>query len=91
MDVVRRECGREQRAKQRLHLVRREGLAGLSPKNAQSELYLTDVVALAAKQGRVETVVQGDMGELRGVNTRADLALCEEALRARLIAAASFR
>ncbi len=64
----------------------RDGLGSLSRNNAQGELYLTDVVALAAKRGEVATLTLDDMGEVRGVNTRAELHAAEEALRRRLIA-----
>ncbi len=56
----------------------RRALAGLSTKNAQGELYLTDVVAMAAAEGSVRDVT-GDMNELRGVNDRLELA--EQAAR----------
>jgi len=55
----------------------------LGPDNAQGELYLTDVVGLAARRGhRVLTVQAGSAEELAGVNTRAELAHMEAKLRA---------
>src|SRR5262249_40180188 len=53
----------------------RRGLASLTPTNAQGELYLTDLVALAAREGEVASV-HADFGDTRGVNDRADLAAC---------------
>jgi bifunctional UDP-N-acetylglucosamine pyrophosphorylase/glucosamine-1-phosphate N-acetyltransferase len=61
----------------------REAIAGLDTNNAQGELYLTDVVAAAAKQAHVADV-PGDMSELRGVNDRYELALCGEVIRRRI-------
>ncbi len=64
-------------------------LARLEPFNASEELYLTDVLAMAAESGRpargfpVERVE-----EVLGVNTRADLARVEAVLRSRTAAAA---
>ncbi len=50
-------------------------VAELSPKNAQGELYLTDVVAIARARGlAVEAIVLEDADEALGVNTRAELA-----------------
>jgi len=60
-------------------------LAELRPDNAQGELYLTDVVGLAARTGhRVHTVRAGSAEELAGVNTRAELANMETKLRAEI-------
>lgn len=61
----------------------REAMGALTTDNAQGELYLTDVVAMAAKAGGAIDV-PGDMGELRGVNDRRELALCGEVLRRRI-------
>jgi len=61
-------------------------LAELAPDNAQGELYLTDVVGLAARAGhRVHTVAAGSTEELAGINTRADLAQMETKLRAEIV------
>lgn len=52
-----------------------EALHGLATDNAQSEYYLTDLVASWYRQRRVvETLCVDDPVELRGVNTRVDLA-----------------
>jgi bifunctional UDP-N-acetylglucosamine pyrophosphorylase/glucosamine-1-phosphate N-acetyltransferase len=57
-------------------------LARLAPNNAQGELYLTDVVSLAAGGGeRVVAVPVEDPGELAGINTRAELARMEVRLK----------
>lgn len=61
----------------------REALAALSPANAQGELYLTDIVAAAAKTGRVASVKADSHASLVGINDRAQLAAAEEALYAR--------
>ena len=58
-------------------------LQKLTPRNAQGELYLTDIVALAAQQGSV-SVIDADAGEVEGVNDRAELAVRAHALRMRI-------
>ncbi len=61
-------------------------LAELAPDNAQGELYLTDAVALAAREGyRVHTVQAGSAAELAGVNTRAELADMEVRVRGEIV------
>ncbi len=52
----------------------RAGIQQLDTDNAQGELYLTDVVELAAKRGKVIDI-EGDMSELTGINDRRELAL----------------
>jgi bifunctional UDP-N-acetylglucosamine pyrophosphorylase/glucosamine-1-phosphate N-acetyltransferase len=53
-------------------------LAKLKPANAQQELYLTDVIALAVKDRvRVATVPAEHPWEVAGVNSRHELALLE--------------
>ena len=64
----------------------RKGLAALTPSNAQGELYLTDLVALAAREGEVASV-RAHFEDTRGVNDRADLAACARVLRDRVNAA----
>ncbi|MFO0695711.1 MAG: bifunctional UDP-N-acetylglucosamine diphosphorylase/glucosamine-1-phosphate N-acetyltransferase GlmU [Polyangiales bacterium] len=64
----------------------RSAIATLDTNNAQGELYLTDVVEAAARQGSVVDV-EGDMAELRGVNDRYELALCAKIRRAKLVEA----
>jgi bifunctional UDP-N-acetylglucosamine pyrophosphorylase/glucosamine-1-phosphate N-acetyltransferase len=63
----------------------REGLASLSPDNAQGELYITDVVGFAVERGmRVEAVEIDDPDECMGINTRVELAAATAGLRRRL-------
>lgn len=54
-------------------------LAALEPTNAQGELYLTDVVASVAANGRVSALV-GSPDALVGVNDRSQLREAEELL-----------
>jgi bifunctional UDP-N-acetylglucosamine pyrophosphorylase/glucosamine-1-phosphate N-acetyltransferase len=63
-------------------------IGGLEARNAQGELYLTDVVAAARAEGRVCAVVRCAPEEAMGVNSRAELAAAEAALQARLRVAA---
>jgi bifunctional UDP-N-acetylglucosamine pyrophosphorylase / glucosamine-1-phosphate N-acetyltransferase len=59
-------------------------LRSLATNNAQGEYYLTDLVAAYARAGQpVETVTLDDAEELRGVNSRVDLAELGAILRAR--------
>src|SRR5262249_55803461 len=52
-----------------------DALGQLATDNAQGEYYLTDIVAMYWRQGRrVETLCVDDANELRGVNSRVDLA-----------------
>jgi bifunctional UDP-N-acetylglucosamine pyrophosphorylase/glucosamine-1-phosphate N-acetyltransferase len=62
----------------------REAIGTLNPDNAQGQLYLTDVVELAAGRGRVVDM-RGDMSDLAGVNDQRDLAVAD-ATRRRAIA-----
>ncbi len=63
-------------------------LDGLKANNSKGEYYLTDIVALAHKQGLRARVVEGPEEELLGVNSRADLAVAEAVLQQRMRAAA---
>jgi bifunctional UDP-N-acetylglucosamine pyrophosphorylase / glucosamine-1-phosphate N-acetyltransferase len=56
--------------------------------NAKAEYYLTDVVALARADNEVCAYVEGQVDELIGINTRADLAVAEGILQDRYRAAA---
>jgi bifunctional UDP-N-acetylglucosamine pyrophosphorylase / glucosamine-1-phosphate N-acetyltransferase len=59
-------------------------LARLTSDNAQGEYYLTDVVALAVKDGvPVVAVSAADPAEVQGVNDRAQLAAAERSLQRR--------
>src|SRR5262245_8647526 len=60
-------------------------LDGLSPANAQGELYLTDAVRAIVEQGnRVAVHTALDPDETEGVNTRVELAAAAAALRDRI-------
>ena len=59
-------------------------LARIKNDNAKREYYLTDLVGVARSDGLAAVVVEGDTGELCGVNSRADLAAAEAILQARL-------
>ena len=60
-------------------------LDGLSPANAQGELYLTDAVREIVDKGlRVAVHVASDPDETEGVNTRVELAAAGAALRDRI-------
>ena len=65
-------------------------LERLDNKNAKREYYLTDIVALARKDGAPCVYVEAPAEELLGVNSRAELAAAEavvqRALRARAMA-----
>ena len=55
--------------------------------NVQNEYYLTEVPELMAQRGmKVETIMTDDGDDLRGVNTREDLAVVEQVMRRRHMA-----
>jgi bifunctional UDP-N-acetylglucosamine pyrophosphorylase/glucosamine-1-phosphate N-acetyltransferase len=56
--------------------------------NRQGEYYLTDVVALAAAEGARVEAVEAPEAELRGINSRAELAEAEAEMQRRLRRAA---
>jgi len=56
--------------------------------NAKGEYYLTEIVAVARRDGLACAVVEAPADELLGVNSRADLAVAEAALQQRLRARA---
>jgi bifunctional UDP-N-acetylglucosamine pyrophosphorylase / glucosamine-1-phosphate N-acetyltransferase len=62
----------------------RRAVAGLEPNNAQGELYFTDAVALAAREGGAIAVRASDAGSLVGINDRAQLARAEAVLHTRI-------
>jgi len=66
----------------------RRWLARLDTNNAQGELYLTDVIAMAVRE-KVEVLPQvvGQAADVLGVNDKAQLAQVEAAYRARRAAA----
>lgn len=52
-----------------------EALSAIKPRNEQREYYLTDVIAIYRRRQRpLETFVVDDPGEIRGVNSRTELA-----------------
>ena len=60
-------------------------LREITPSNAQGEYYLTDAVALLAKQGLiVEALISPDADVVRGVNNRAELGDLRQTLQARI-------
>ncbi len=61
----------------------RRWLQALGNDNAAREYYITDIVALAAAEGRV-AAVEAPYGELRGINSRAELAEAEASVQAAL-------
>lgn len=64
----------------------RGALGRLDDNNAQGELYLTDLLAIAAQDGEPGAVhVASDWAELQGVNTRAQCAQATDTLRARVL------
>ncbi len=63
-------------------------LRAIRPDNAKGEYYLTDVVALARRDGASVTAVEAPESELRGINSRAELAAAEAEMQQRLRAAA---
>lgn len=56
--------------------------------NAQNEYYLTDAVTVAATLGFKSVALEAEEDEVRGINTRAQLAEAEAVLQRRLRAAA---
>lgn len=56
--------------------------------NAKGEYYLTDLVGLARAEGAGVVAVEAPEAELRGINSRAELAAAEAELQARLRSAA---
>jgi bifunctional UDP-N-acetylglucosamine pyrophosphorylase/glucosamine-1-phosphate N-acetyltransferase len=61
-----------------------KALDQLDPSNAQGELYLTDIVAIAARDGRsVDAIPLEDADEALGINSRAELARASAVLRRR--------
>lgn len=61
----------------------RTGLTTLRTDNAQGELYLTDLIALAAERGGA-AVIEAPFDEVYGINDRVDLARVEVAARRRI-------
>jgi bifunctional UDP-N-acetylglucosamine pyrophosphorylase / glucosamine-1-phosphate N-acetyltransferase len=61
----------------------REAVERLKPQNAQNELYLTDLVAMAAESGGAATL-HWDAAELHGINDRNELVQRERDLAERI-------
>ena len=61
-------------------------LRRVRPNNAQGELYLTDIVGLAAADGVPIADVSVDLAEVAQINSRAELAVVEQQVRARITA-----
>ena len=62
----------------------RRWLAGVQPNPGNAEYYLTDIVAAARAEAAGVLAVEADFSELRGINSRAELAAAEAALQSRL-------
>lgn len=60
-----------------------ELLSEVTNDNANGEYYLTDVVGLARARGLKAVAVEGDAGEVLGVNSRGDLAEAEASWQSR--------
>ena len=63
-------------------------LRAVTADNEAGEYYLTELVALARRDGKPVTAVEAPFEQLRGINTRAELAEAEAALQQRLRSAA---
>jgi len=63
-------------------------LGALRAENRQNEFYLTDVVAQADAEGLRVRAVEAPEAELRGINSRTELAVAEAEVQARLRRAA---
>ncbi len=63
-------------------------LRALKNDNSKGEYYLTDVVAMAVSEGLRAAAVEADSNELRGINSRAELAEAEAVVQWRLRRAA---
>jgi bifunctional UDP-N-acetylglucosamine pyrophosphorylase/glucosamine-1-phosphate N-acetyltransferase len=62
----------------------REATAMLKASNAQGEYYLTDIIARAANSIGV-TAIEADIGDVGGINDRAQLADAEAVMRLRIV------
>jgi bifunctional UDP-N-acetylglucosamine pyrophosphorylase/glucosamine-1-phosphate N-acetyltransferase len=64
----------------------RDALERIAADNAQQEEYLTDVIGLLVREGKVVASVAGDWRETLGVNDRAQLADARRHMRDRIVA-----
>ena len=55
------------------------------PRNPGGEYYLTDLIAIAASQGKTIATVAGSLDETVGINNRVQLAEIEQLLRRRIL------
>jgi len=58
-------------------------LKKIENKNTKKEFYLTDLIKIARKEGLSVGVVEGDVEELQGINTQAELAEAEASFQKR--------
>jgi bifunctional UDP-N-acetylglucosamine pyrophosphorylase/glucosamine-1-phosphate N-acetyltransferase len=64
-----------------------KALGQVDPDNAQGEIYLTDIVGIAVREGRgIEAIPLDDADEALGINSRAELARAAAVLRRRTAA-----
>ncbi len=63
-------------------------LERIGNKNAKGEFYLTDAVAIAREMGLKAIAIETSEDDVRGINTKAQLAEAEEVLQTRLRASA---
>ena len=90
--VEHKDCGEEELAvttvNAGVYLFKKEILAKYLPKlsndNAQKEYYLTDIVALAKRDGYTIKPIFVDEENFKGVNSKVDLALAEEMMQERI-------
>jgi bifunctional UDP-N-acetylglucosamine pyrophosphorylase/glucosamine-1-phosphate N-acetyltransferase len=63
-----------------------KALAQVDDRNAQGELYVTDIVKIAVREGRrLDALCLDDAGEALGINTRAELARASAVARRRIV------
>ncbi|MBM4275567.1 MAG: UDP-N-acetylglucosamine diphosphorylase/glucosamine-1-phosphate N-acetyltransferase, partial [Deltaproteobacteria bacterium] len=63
----------------------KEGLAHIPPSPVTGEIYLTDMIHIARRQGRgVEALIDPDWEHLLGINSRAELAQATSAVKRRI-------
>ncbi len=63
-----------------------DALSAVGRENAQGEYYLTDIVRIGKESGkRIGWAETADADEIRGINSRKDLAAAEEIMRRRIL------